>query len=223
MHWVFAIKPRPPQQAQAPPLQTGKGTLSPPATAQQQEKTETPLGFAFAAAVRAKRALASAPAAKEGGHKVKPPRPSRQTRLRLLRHSGLGRSGWTVGSQTSAQAMPPQQPATVRTASSPIGQLTTGDSAMGEKTKHETADLIGGTQQGLNGIKRLSLYGGESHGHADTHLPEAGPAGIGQWRHGRRAYAGHQSQAAAGRTHQTVEWVRRSDQCKRGSRALEAL
>jgi hypothetical protein len=37
---------------------------------------------------------------------------------------------------------------------SPIGQLTTGDSALGERTKHETADLIGGTQQGLNGIKR---------------------------------------------------------------------
>jgi hypothetical protein len=37
---------------------------------------------------------------------------------------------------------------------SPIGQLTTGDSAMGEKAKRETADLIGGTEQGLNGIKR---------------------------------------------------------------------
>jgi hypothetical protein len=37
---------------------------------------------------------------------------------------------------------------------SPIGQLTIGDSALGERTKHETADLIGGTQQGLNSIKR---------------------------------------------------------------------
>src|SRR5271155_3144610 len=32
-----------PQQAQAPPLQTGKGTLEPPQTTQQAEKTETPL------------------------------------------------------------------------------------------------------------------------------------------------------------------------------------
>jgi pantothenate synthetase len=32
--------------------------------------------------------------------------------------------------------------------------LTTGDSASGERTKHETADLIGATQQGLSGIKR---------------------------------------------------------------------
>ena len=32
--------------------------------------------------------------------------------------------------------------------------MTTGDSALGEKTKHETVDLIGETQQGLKGIKR---------------------------------------------------------------------
>ena len=32
-----------PQQAQAPPLQTGKGTLEPPKTTQQAEKTDTPL------------------------------------------------------------------------------------------------------------------------------------------------------------------------------------
>jgi hypothetical protein len=42
----------------------------------------------------------------------------------------------------------------VEPAASPIGQLTTGDSAVGEKTKHETADLIAETQQGLAGIKR---------------------------------------------------------------------
>ena len=39
-------------------------------------------------------------------------------------------------------------------AASPIGQLTTGDVALGERTKLETAELIGATQQGLNGIKR---------------------------------------------------------------------
>ncbi len=37
---------------------------------------------------------------------------------------------------------------------SPIGQLTTGDSAISEKAKHETADLITSTEQGLSGIKR---------------------------------------------------------------------
>jgi hypothetical protein len=39
-------------------------------------------------------------------------------------------------------------------AASPIGQLTTGDSAMGEKAKHETEDLINETLQGVNAIKR---------------------------------------------------------------------
>ncbi len=33
----------PPPQAQAPPLQTGQGTLNPPKTTQPQEKSETPL------------------------------------------------------------------------------------------------------------------------------------------------------------------------------------
>jgi hypothetical protein len=37
---------------------------------------------------------------------------------------------------------------------SPIGQLTTGDSAISEKAKHDTADLISSTEQGLTGIKR---------------------------------------------------------------------
>ncbi len=53
------------------------------------------------------------------------------------------------------QTASPQQQAAVPTGgASPIGQLTTGDSALGEKTKQETADLINETQQGLNGIKR---------------------------------------------------------------------
>jgi hypothetical protein len=60
-----------------------------------------------------------------------------------------------AGSQAAQQAPVPQQAGTDHpAAASPIGQLTTGDSAMGERTKHETADLIGETQQGLNGIKR---------------------------------------------------------------------
>src|SRR3984885_2953393 len=36
-------KSSPPPQAQAPPLQTGKGTLSPQTKSQQQEKTDAPL------------------------------------------------------------------------------------------------------------------------------------------------------------------------------------
>ncbi len=54
--------PGTPQQAQAPPLQTGKGTLEPPKTTQQAEKTRHTAGFAVTAAVCPKRALASSDA-----------------------------------------------------------------------------------------------------------------------------------------------------------------
>jgi hypothetical protein len=58
------------------------------------------------------------------------------------------------GPQGSGQPAVAQQTAANVGTGSPIGQLTTGDSALGERTKHETADLIGETQQGLSGIKR---------------------------------------------------------------------
>ena len=48
--------------AQAPPLQTGKGTLEPPKTTQQAEKSRHAAGFAVAAAVCPNRALASSDA-----------------------------------------------------------------------------------------------------------------------------------------------------------------
>jgi hypothetical protein len=53
----------------------------------------------------------------------------------------------------TAQITPPAELQPAATSNSAIG-LTTGDSASGERTKHETADLIGATQQGLSGIKR---------------------------------------------------------------------
>jgi hypothetical protein len=53
-----------PQQAQAPPLQTGKGTLSPPQTTQQQEKSETPLASPLPPP--SERAVASSSAAQKG-------------------------------------------------------------------------------------------------------------------------------------------------------------
>lgn len=149
--------PPAPQQAQAPPLQTGKGTLSPPPTTQQQEKSETPLASPLPPPSAQSVPLPPPPPPKKVRHKVKPtPAKPADTAQTPAGTSGAGstQSG-SSSSQASAQSNVPQQPAAERTAaSSPIGQLTTGDSAEGEKTKHETADLIGETQQGLNGIKR---------------------------------------------------------------------
>jgi hypothetical protein len=134
-------------QAQAPPLQTGKGTLGPPQTSQPQEKSEAPLSSPLPAPSAQNVPLPPPPPPKKVRHKTKTTKPADTP-------------------QTTAAATPPATaatpPATTQQVSagngagsgSPIGQLTTGDSAVGERTKHETADLIAETQQGLNGIKR---------------------------------------------------------------------
>jgi hypothetical protein len=144
-------KSSPPQQAQAPPLQTGKGTLNPPTTAQQQEKSDTPLASPLPAPSAQSVPLPPPPPPKKVKHKSKPPAAKPADTAQAPAAGGASQSS-AAGSQ-SAQATPPAPLATVGTPS-PIGQLTTGDSAMGEKAKRETADLIGGTEQGLNGIKR---------------------------------------------------------------------
>jgi hypothetical protein len=142
-------KSSPPPQAQAPPLQTGKGTLSPPTTAQQQEKTDTPLASPLPPP-SAQNVPLPPPAPKKVRHKTKTPATKAQDTAQT---PAAGSQSPTPGAQVSAQATPPETPGTVGTPS-PIGQLTTGDSAMGEKAKRETTDLIGGTEQGLSGIKR---------------------------------------------------------------------
>jgi hypothetical protein len=144
-------KSSPPPQAQAPPLQTGKGTLNAPTTAQQQPKSDTPLDSPLPPP-SAQNVPLPPPTPKKVKHKPKPPAVKPADTAQTPAASGASQSP-AAGSQASAQATPPPAPATVGTPS-PIGQLTTGDSAMGEKAKRETADLIGGTEQGLSGIKR---------------------------------------------------------------------
>jgi hypothetical protein len=135
----------PPQQAQAPPLQTGKGTLPPPDTSQQQEKSETPLASPLPPA-SAQSVPLPPPTPKKVRKKPKPA-PSKSTDTTQT-------AGATPGANGATAQVSPQSVSASGASGSPIGQLTTGDSALGERTKHETADLIGGTQQGLNGIKR---------------------------------------------------------------------
>ena len=135
----------PPQQAQAPPLQTGKGTLPPPDRTQQQEKSEAPLASPLPPP-SAQSVPLPPPTPKKVRKKPKPA-PSKSTDTTQTAGAAPPANGAT------AQATP-QTVSVAGGAGSPIGQLTTGDSALGERTKHETTDLIGGTQQGLNGIKR---------------------------------------------------------------------
>jgi outer membrane biosynthesis protein TonB len=146
----------PPQQAQAPPLQTGKGTLSPPKTTQPQEKSETPLASPL-------------PPPSAQSVPLPPPPPPKKVRKKQVKQAPAkpadtaqtpaATTGGTAppaapSSPVTAQAAPPQQPAAANGTASPIGQLTTGDSATGEKAKHETEDLINETLQGVNAIKR---------------------------------------------------------------------
>ena len=154
------------------------------------ENGHTP-GFAFAAAIRAERALASAAPTKKVRRTKKPPAKPADTAQTAApapaAASQSGSSGSSGAGSATAQASPRHRQGLVE-GSSPIGQLTTGDSALGERTKHETADLISETQQGLNGIKRSLSTRRESHRRRRYAIPETGPAGTGQWRYRRSAY-----------------------------------
>lgn len=166
-------KTTPTPQAQAPPLQTGKGTLSPPPTTQQAEKTDTPLASPLPPPSAQSVPLPPPPPPKKVRHRVKKEAPKPADTAQASPAAGAASQSPTPGSQSSAQATPPLAPATSGTPS-PIGQLTTGDSATGEKAKRETADLISGTEQGLNGIKRaLSTEEKVTAAQARTYLKQA--------------------------------------------------
>ena len=141
-----------PAPVQAPPLQTGKGTLGPPPASQQQEKTDHPLASPLPQPSAQSVPLPPPPPPKKVRQKKVKPVPKPADTAQSAPAPAVAQPSAT---QTAAQAAAPQSAAaTPSAAASPIGQLTTGDSALGERTKHETADLIGETQQGLSGIKR---------------------------------------------------------------------
>jgi hypothetical protein len=131
----------PPQQAQAPPLQTGKGTLPPLNTTQQQEKSTSPLASPLP------------PPSAQTVPLPPPPPPKKVRKRRQPAPPKPAEAAQTPEPAPQTAQISVQQPPAAA-AGSPIGQLTTGDTAQGEKTKHETVDLIGETQQGLLGIKR---------------------------------------------------------------------
>jgi hypothetical protein len=148
-------KASPPPQAQAPPLQTGKGTLNPPQTAQQQEKTTSPLASPLPPASTQNVPLPPPPPPKKVRHRVKTPAPKPPDTAQVPATTPTSTQPATPVSQTAAQAAPSQTTPTDHVGTvSAIGQLTTGDSAMEEKTKRATVDLIAETEQGLAGIKR---------------------------------------------------------------------
>jgi hypothetical protein len=137
------------QQAQAPQLQTGKGTLSPPPDNQPQVKSDSPLASPLPQP-SAQNVTLPPPTPKKVRHKVKPPpKPPETTQTTASTSPQAGQSAATT------PAVPERVAAGSGNGSgSPIGQLTTGDSATEERIKRETIDIIAGTLQGLNGLKR---------------------------------------------------------------------
>jgi hypothetical protein len=130
-------KNQPPSQAVAPPLQTGKGTLNQPDTTKPPEGS-TPLSSPLPQTSAQNVPIPPPPPPRKAKHREKTkPKPADQA-------------------QTAQAAPPVTPPANVEpvAGASPIGQITTGDSATGERDKHETSDLIAETQQGLAAIKR---------------------------------------------------------------------
>src|SRR5580700_5927539 len=83
-----------PQQAQAPPLQTGKGTLEPPKATQQAEKTDTPLASPLP------------PPTPKKVRKPKKPKPADTPQVTGAAPAGSQNSQASAGS-TTAQATPP--------------------------------------------------------------------------------------------------------------------
>jgi hypothetical protein len=152
-------------------LQTGKGTLEPPKTTQQAEKTDTPLASPLPPP--SAQSVPLPPPTPKKVRKPKKPKPADSPPATAGAPAASSNSQAGAGSTTGQVTPPPQlQPAAV--SNSAIGQLTISDSASGERTKHETSDLIGATQQGLIAIKRpLSNEEKATFGQIHNYLKQA--------------------------------------------------
>ena len=145
-------KQPPPQQAQAPPLQTGQGEL------QQQEKAQH----------QAPPPPSSLP--QPSAQTTPPPLPPvKQRRVkRQKKHKPAESSPPPPSTQQTANAATGEAPA------SAIGQLTGGNSATEEQTKRDTMTLINATERGLAEIKRtLSKDEQTTAGQIRTFLKQA--------------------------------------------------
>ncbi|HTZ56904.1 MAG TPA: hypothetical protein VMB49_02355 [Acidobacteriaceae bacterium] len=125
--------------------------MPPPKTPAPQQKSESPLASPLPPP-SAQNVPLPPPPTKKVHHKVKTPKPTETNQA----STGQSSQSSSTPSPASTPPAPAQQVASGAGTGtgSPIGQLTTGDSATEEKTKHDTVDLIGETQQSLNGIKR---------------------------------------------------------------------
>jgi hypothetical protein len=119
-------RPPPPQP---PALQTGQGAIAEEQKKEQQGPPAAPL---------------PQPAAQTAPPQLPPAKP-----VKVKKRSKKPAPTPPAAPVETAQAV--ENPSS---AASPIGVLTTGDSAAGEQAKHDTTNLIAQTEQGLAAIKR---------------------------------------------------------------------
>jgi hypothetical protein len=136
------------QQAQAPPLETGQGELEKEAKKNQQPPPASTLPQPTAQVTPPPLPPAKQP-------KVKRPKRSKTSQ----KTSDKNQTAAPAATQQATNTGPnvPMEQATANAqagTASPIGQLTTGDSATQAKAKQDTLNLISTTEQGVGNIKR---------------------------------------------------------------------
>ena len=156
-------KTAPPAQAQAPSLEAGKaGALYPPPLTQPSAQPAKPTPPPAPTVAKAEPAPPPPPPPANAGkatskHKSKP------SAAKSASSPSSSTAGSTdtaaaaqLGTTTSGQADAATDVATAGepAAASPIGQLTTGDTAGHTHPRKDTSDLITNTENGLNSIKR---------------------------------------------------------------------
>ena len=168
------VKTAPPVQAQAPSVDAGKaGAMYPPPLTSTQPQTEQP-----PAAPPPTVATAPPPTEPPAPAKTKKSPTAHKTTKPTAKPDGTDSSAAPPlasdanGSGTgSSNVAANGEPA----ASTPIGQLTTGDVAgQSSSTRKDTVDLINSTENGLNNIKRsLSSQEQETVSQIRTFLTKA--------------------------------------------------
>jgi outer membrane biosynthesis protein TonB len=171
-------KTTPPVQAQAPSVDAGKaGAMYPPPLTSAQPQTEQPPPTPAPAVATAPPPPPPPPPDKTkksstSTHKTKPSpaKPAEGTDSAAATQSSTGTGAAAAQDNPSSNVAANGEPA----ATSPIGQLSTGDAAGQAQTRKETVDLITNTENGLNNIKRsLSSQEQETANQIKTFLAKA--------------------------------------------------
>ena len=154
-----AQSPAPPAQAQAPSLNAGKaGALYPPPLTQAQTQTQQtappPPPEVAQEEPEPTPPPTPPPAAKSTSHKSKTPAAKAPPGSPAAAETAPPAQGATTTTNSSTEAPADVAANAEPTAASPIGELTTGDTAGQAQKGKETSDIISNTESGLNSIKR---------------------------------------------------------------------